>query len=421
MQKRKLWNALMVAAAALIVVSGIMLAGSLRGWFTAQTDPAAPAGAQAVVTKKIGNANIERGGIAYALTEDTVLKNGDIIETLNDSAIELSIGENKLSLGENSEAVANFDETGIKTTLSRGEAFLRAKTPFRLCVADAEIKGETAVLSLSAQTGSAGVFILGGEASIGEERFGQGRALSLLQDGLHESALSAQALNAFAMQNAQSAAKDFALCFTSDELESVVQERQAEMAKALEAKRMAQEAEKAADEKLAAEREKNKKKIEAAVSAAGGSASGGTLSPVLPPETPEKTCTIEIRCDTILNNMADLTAGKNQYVPENGTILATSTLPFAEGETVFDLLKKACELAGLQLEYSWTPMYNSYYIEGINHLYEFDCGNESGWMYKVNGWFPNYGCSAYPLKNGDVIVWTYTCKGLGADVGGSVG
>ena len=44
-------------------------------------------------------------------------------------------------------------------------------------------------------------------------------------------------------------------------------------------------------------------------------------------------------------------------------------------------------------------------------------GPESGWMYKVNEWFPNYGCSAYTLKNGDDIVWCYTCNGLGADVG----
>ena len=426
MQKKKLWNALMVVAVALIVVSGVMLTANVRGWFTTQETSGAKAGEaaeQIVVTKKLGNANIERSGIAYALTENTVLKNGDIIETLNGSLIELSLGDNKLSLNENSEAVVVFDENGAQTTLSHGEAFLCAKKPFRLKVADQEINGETAVLSLSAQSGSAAVYILGGEANVGEESFAQGKALSLLQDGLHESALSAKALNEFTIQNAQTATLDFTLCFTGEELKNVVAERQAEIAKALEEKIKAQEAEKTAEEKLAAEREKNKKKIEAAVSAAGGSAgsTNGGNAPVLPPETAENTCTIEIRCDTILNNMADLTAGKNQYVPENGTILATSTLPFVEGETVFDMLKKACELAGLQLEYSWTPMYNSYYIEGMNHLYEFDCGNESGWMYKVNGWFPNYGCSAYKLKNGDAIVWTYTCKGLGADVGGSVG
>ena len=38
-------------------------------------------------------------------------------------------------------------------------------------------------------------------------------------------------------------------------------------------------------------------------------------------------------------------------------------------------------------------------------------------MYKVNGWFPNYGCSRYSLKQGDVIEWVYTCD-LGRDVGG---
>lgn len=132
-----------------------------------------------------------------------------------------------------------------------------------------------------------------------------------------------------------------------------------------------------------------------------------------------KTCNITILCDTILDNMDNLTAGKEAYVPSNGVILDTSTVEFTEGETVFDVLKRVCEYTGIQLEYSWTPMYDSYYIEGINNLYEFDCGNESGWMYKVNGWFPNYGCSKYMLEDGDTIVWCYTCNGLGADVGES--
>jgi hypothetical protein len=38
-------------------------------------------------------------------------------------------------------------------------------------------------------------------------------------------------------------------------------------------------------------------------------------------------------------------------------------------------------------------------------------------MYKVNGWFPNYGCSAYTLQGGEEIVWAYTCVGLGTDLG----
>ena len=126
---------------------------------------------------------------------------------------------------------------------------------------------------------------------------------------------------------------------------------------------------------------------------------------------------IQIRCDTILGNMDDLTPGKAEFVPSNGIILPMVEVPFYENETVFEVLNRICKKANIQIEYSWTPLYGSYYIEGINHLYEFDCGEQSGWMYKVNEWFPNYGCSSYYVEDGDIIVWCYTCNGLGLDVG----
>lgn len=128
-------------------------------------------------------------------------------------------------------------------------------------------------------------------------------------------------------------------------------------------------------------------------------------------------CTITILCDTILENLPALEEEKLPYVPKSGVILPETTVSFGEGETVFQVLQKVCTAADIQLEYSWTPLYDSYYVEGINHLYEFDCGVESGWMYKVNDWFPNYGCSRYQLRAGDTICWVYTCN-LGIDVGG---
>ena len=134
-------------------------------------------------------------------------------------------------------------------------------------------------------------------------------------------------------------------------------------------------------------------------------------------ENTENLCTITIRCDTIFDNVDALEKAKQPYVPEDGVILPVITVEFTPGETVFDVLKRVCEAANLQIEYSWTPLYDSYYVEGISHLYEFDCGVESGWMYKVNGWFPNYGCSAYALQGGEEIVWAYTCVGLGMDLG----
>lgn len=131
----------------------------------------------------------------------------------------------------------------------------------------------------------------------------------------------------------------------------------------------------------------------------------------------ENTCFVEISCSTILEQMERLPSQKAAYVPANGRLLAKTEVNFTEGETAFDILQRVCEEVGIPLEYSFTPLYNSYYIEGINHLYEFDCGPRSGWMYEVNGTFPNYGASSYPVNEKDEIVWHYTCEGLGLDVG----
>ena len=104
------------------------------------------------------------------------------------------------------------------------------------------------------------------------------------------------------------------------------------------------------------------------------------------------------------------------FNPEVFTAALGPVISFYKGESVFDLLKRVCRDNDIHLEYSNTPVYNSAYIEGINNLYEFDCGNLSGWVYGVNGWFPNYGCSRYQLAQGDVVEWRYTCD-LGRDVG----
>ena len=128
------------------------------------------------------------------------------------------------------------------------------------------------------------------------------------------------------------------------------------------------------------------------------------------------TCTFSIECSTILNNLNQLDPEKLEMVPSGGVILPKTTVTFYEGESVFDVLQRVCKEKGIHMESSWTPIYNSAYIEGIHNLYEFDCGSLSGWMYHVNGWYPNYGCSRYQLKDGDLVEWRYTCD-LGNDVG----
>ena len=131
----------------------------------------------------------------------------------------------------------------------------------------------------------------------------------------------------------------------------------------------------------------------------------------------EYTCTLSISCATILDNMDLCNKEKRELVPEDGWILKPMTVTFYEGESVFNILQRTCKQQKIHMEFENTPVYNSAYVEGIHNLYEFDVGNLSGWMYRVNGWFPNYGCSRYQLQNGDVVEWEYTCE-LGKDIGG---
>lgn len=129
------------------------------------------------------------------------------------------------------------------------------------------------------------------------------------------------------------------------------------------------------------------------------------------------TCSLSISCSTILNNLDLCNPEKIELVPDDGWILEPILVTFYEGESVFNVLQRTCKQLKIHMEFMNTPIYNSAYIEGINNLYEFDVGELSGWMYKVNEWFPNYGCSRYQLNEGDIIDWVYTCD-LGYDVGG---
>lgn len=136
-----------------------------------------------------------------------------------------------------------------------------------------------------------------------------------------------------------------------------------------------------------------------------------------PPADENLTCTLSVRCDTVLNNMNRLDKEKLSIVPSDGIIFPEHTITFFEGESAFDVTLREMKNNGIHFEFVNTPIYNNAYIEGIGNLYELDCGELSGWMYKINGIFPNYGSSKHILKTGDKIEWVYTCD-LGNDIGG---
>lgn len=121
-------------------------------------------------------------------------------------------------------------------------------------------------------------------------------------------------------------------------------------------------------------------------------------------------CTFSISCATILDNKESMSDEIKDIVPDDGWILKPERVEITEGESVFDVLVRLCKDKNIHMEYSFTPVYNSAYIEGIANIYEFDCGELSGWMYKVNDWYPNYGCSRYVIQNDDTVEWNYTCS-----------
>lgn len=137
--------------------------------------------------------------------------------------------------------------------------------------------------------------------------------------------------------------------------------------------------------------------------------------------TPQSaTVTLSIECKTVLENLSvlDPALKAGDFVPEDGVILPCTCYVLRPGDTVYDILSRAVRYNKIQMEYQGADKnsFSSVYIKGINYLYEFSCGPLSGWMYTVNGIFPQYGCSKYELSDGDRIEWVYTCD-LGRDVG----
>ena len=137
-----------------------------------------------------------------------------------------------------------------------------------------------------------------------------------------------------------------------------------------------------------------------------------------------ETVFLSIECGTILDNWENLDPALRyeKYVPSDGIILEETEYVLRPNDTVYDLLDRAVRYNKIQMEYQGANenSFGSVYIKGINYMYEFSCGPLSGWMYRVNGKFPNYGCSKYELKDGDVVEWVYTCD-LGRDVGSDWG
>ena len=132
-----------------------------------------------------------------------------------------------------------------------------------------------------------------------------------------------------------------------------------------------------------------------------------------PEETPAPTVTVTIVCHNALASDA-LPDGVRAVLPAGGVLLQRS-VALEPGDTVWTVTQRVCREAGVSIETTYAAAQSAVYVEGIGQLYEFDCGEGSGWIYKVNGTAPGRGCDGIALNPGDTLVWAYTCN-YGNDV-----
>ncbi|MFJ7934147.1 DUF4430 domain-containing protein [Sporosarcina sp. NPDC096371] len=141
-----------------------------------------------------------------------------------------------------------------------------------------------------------------------------------------------------------------------------------------------------------------------------------TPAPTAPPSTPSKTPPAEKPVEK-----------EEQPEPKGDTIvysivisstevpLPATEMEITDGDTVLKALIAITKDKKIQMDYRGGQG-GTAYIEGINNVYEFDRGQGSGWMYRVNGIFPDRGAGVVPLVAGDRVEWIYTTN-LGVDIG----
>lgn len=105
-------------------------------------------------------------------------------------------------------------------------------------------------------------------------------------------------------------------------------------------------------------------------------------------------------------------------ISSNEVPLRPTKVEITDGDTVLDALIKVTKEKKIQMDYRGGRG-GTAYVEGIANVYEFDRGQGSGWMFRVNGIFPDRGAGVVPLYAGDRVEWLYTTN-LGKDLGANL-
>ncbi|MFJ7934146.1 DUF4430 domain-containing protein [Sporosarcina sp. NPDC096371] len=116
-----------------------------------------------------------------------------------------------------------------------------------------------------------------------------------------------------------------------------------------------------------------------------------------------------------LPTIESVTLSVEKRTMDQGDIIGSMDATLQRGDTAFTLLERVVREKGISIDYIGSGA--TLYVQAIDGLGEFDGGPLSGWMYSVNGVYPDHSAGTYYLNDGDVLRWRYT-KDLGHDIGG---
>ncbi len=141
-----------------------------------------------------------------------------------------------------------------------------------------------------------------------------------------------------------------------------------------------------------------------------------TQSPSLSTEKSPETTTrfansvsMVIQCKEAVEYMKvnpEKTKAYKSIVPNDGIMLNQSDIQFQQGDTVLDILERVTKEKKIILKE------NGGFVSNIGGLVvkAKAFGEQSGWLYSVNGEFPKIGVAVYQVKDGDKIELMFVTK-----------
>jgi hypothetical protein len=105
------------------------------------------------------------------------------------------------------------------------------------------------------------------------------------------------------------------------------------------------------------------------------------------------------------NNHGEAVSGTIAIYTDECAVLEKTEITFNEGDSVLAITRRVTRDNRIHMDYAGIGI--TAYVKGIDNLYEFDKGPESGWQYYINGMLVQTGAGMYKPSDGDVIIWQY--------------